>query len=155
MKYGCHILILSLALVQCSNKNKFYIAPSIPNDSCPVHTCIILSEFSHHQMDSIANGNLTLIFLAGNYTLNASLTIANLSGLNIIPYESQKISEISVNISCEGSVRLEFNAIQSILFHGIQVAGCEHFVFKYVEILILSSVTYCSFKGLQLTRVSA
>ena len=35
------------------------------------------------------------------------------------------------------------------------MAGCEHFVFKYVEILILSSVTYCSFKGLQLTRVSA
>ena len=155
MYYGCHMLILSLALVQCSNINELYITPSIPNDPCPVIACITLSEFSHRQIDNIANGNLTLIFLAGNYTLNVSLTIGNLIDFKIIPYESRQISEIAVNIFCEGPVRLDFYAIQNILFHGIQVVGCEHFVFKYVEILVLSSVTHCSFNGLQLTQVSA
>lgn len=63
MKYSCLFVLLNLALdIQCLNPKEFYITPSIPNASCPVHTCNTLSQFS--QTDGIvkSSGNVTHLF---------------------------------------------------------------------------------------------
>ena len=99
----------------------WYILPSINGAACPsTNNCIILSYFSENNYTLKSGSDITLLFLPGNHTLTATLTVNNFS--SIIMMSNKSLPRPVIN--CEHSAQFHFLSSSYIRIDGLSLNGC-------------------------------
>ena len=138
-----HLLTLVFLLVgavsaQCTAH--YYITPS-PDIPCPEDPCLTLSQFAANSSNHF--GNISLILLPGNHTLNREFI---LSGAHTFSMESQD-NEI-VKIECQsqsGKFIVDETTFASI--QGLHFIGCGGNAFTKLEELVVEDTIFEGVEG--------
>ena len=134
-------LILISACFDVEKEEVIYIKPSsTPSSStpCPAKPCLTLSQFSQNSTSWLSL-NTTLIFLAGNHTLNTKLSISNLSKLFILTKSTSGGTHI---ISCKPRVSFNFENITEVWIEGLKFIGCGSNTFSLIKNFTIDNSTF-------------
>lgn len=83
-------------------------------------SCLTLSMLAANT-SSFLNSNMTLIFLAGNHTLNTELSMSNIDDfLRLSANDSATTS-----ITCGGNANLTFGNITQMQINGLEFVRCS------------------------------
>ena len=116
-----------------------YITPS-PDIPCPEDPCLTLSQFAANS--SKYTGQLSLIFLPGNHTLNRELV---LSGADNVSMKSQQNETV---IECtSANERFIVNETTSAAIKGIHFIGCGGNIVTRVEELVVEDTIFQGVEG--------
>ena len=110
-------------LPYCSAENVHCVIPTATScSSCPHNThCATLSEYAQ-QAELYFTSNTTMVFLAGDHTLDRNITVANVARLTM----HGEISSGSVaKIVGSGSVGLIFTSMVDFKIHFLAFASCS------------------------------
>ena len=133
------LVFLLVGAVTAQSKVHYYITPS-PDIPCPNDPCLTLSQFAANS--SNYTGQISLIFLPGNYTLNRELI---LSGADNFSMESQ--DNETVMIECLSQFeKFIVNRTNFIAIKGLHFIGCGENTVSIVEELKLE---YTIFQGVE------
>ena len=114
-----------------------YILPSTNGATCPSTNCIVLSHTAENNYTFISGSNSILLFLPGNHTLTASLTIQNLSSFMMIVNKGF----LRPVINCEQSANFLFLSISHVRIDGLSLNGCFNNRVSMVDDLIIKDST--------------
>ena len=136
------LIIGSSKLIECEF---YHITPSL-SEPCPVKSCLTLSQFAANT-SSFLDSNTTLIFLAGNHSLEWNLTVSMVWSFAMLSNDMLEESSSDSNetrIACELSTMFVFSDINDIHISGIQFLGCSG---NRVEYVPNCTVDNCGFYG--------
>lgn len=112
---------VALSMVYVNSEIRYIISPSTNGTACPsTNNCIILSHFSENNYTLKSGSDITLLFLPGNHTLTARMTVNNLSSITMM---SNKSFPRPV-INCEQSMQFHFLSSSYIRIDGLSLNGC-------------------------------
>ena len=136
MTHSCvNLLIWALfgVILERSNSTVYYIKSS-DVESCPLqgHPCLTLTQFSANRS---YHGNLTLILLPGNHTLQANLSLSMLDMLEVQ-------SNVTASVLCKFSSRLSFEYIERVYIRNVNSIGCGGNKVSNVKEIIISNTTF-------------
>ena len=141
-KYSC-ILIFILGFADC------HISYIVPSDStnrtilCPptsyTGNCIIMlfSQVGENLTVLSESNDVTLLFLPGNHTLKASVTIKSLSSFTMMSNRGLPRPVIK----CEKSTNFHFLSISYVKIDGISIIGCLNNRISMIDEFIISNST--------------
>ena len=138
--------IVDLLLVICISfacGTVYHITPSQDASSCPLQSCMDLSELAATIDFSSENGtNITLLFLPGNHGLDCELVLTNSKNI----YITKASSNETVCIECNDKTgRVVISNVTEVLFEGLLFVGCGgNILFSMVDNFKIIS---CAFKG--------
>ena len=115
---GVYVLLYTFA--QCET----YYIKSTSDQAClsDADPCYTLSEFARNFTSSANNGkNVTLMFLAGNHSLNLDLTFMNLHTVSM--FASTNFNPKSM-IFCDNDVSFAFVDLNEVHVNGLDFIGC-------------------------------
>ena len=101
-----------------------YIKP-LPNALCPMETCLTLSQFTAKIKQKHLELNTTIIFLPGNYSLEAEIFVTDLCHFSVF-------SNSSI-IICQRDASFKFDNISYLWIRGLKFVGCGNNSAKSVE----------------------
>ena len=129
-----YFIVLLLIHIVCGS-NVYYITPS-PITHCPTkESCFNLSMLTT-DTSYYCNSNTTLIFLAGNHTLNSDLSVSNSEFLRL----STNDSDIAT-ITCSGNAGLKFTNINHMQIIGLEFMRCSTRV-ECVDYFLLEDISF-------------
>ena len=137
-----HLLTLVLLLVSAvsAQTKVYYITPS-PDIPCPKDPCLTLSQFAANSRNN--TGQISLIFLPGNHTLNRELI---LSGADNFTMASQ--NNETVMIECLSQYeRFIVKETTFATVKGLHFIGCGGNTVTTVEDLILEETIFQGMEG--------
>ena len=117
------LLITSLSCC-CSAENVYCVMSTATSClSCPYLSthCATLSEYAR-KAELYFTSNTTIVFLPGDHTLDANITVVNVAGLTLHE-ESSSSSEATV--VCSGSVGLGFTSIVDFKMYSLAFTSCN------------------------------
>ena len=133
-----HILFLvALSVAFVNGEIRYIILPSTNGAACPsTSNCIILSHISENDYTLKSGSDITLLFLPGNHTLTATLTVNNFS--SIIMMSNKSLPRPVIN--CEHSAQFHFLSSSYVRIDGLNLNGCfNNRVFTVGEFIIKDS----------------
>ena len=98
-----------------------HVKPTSTNTSCPTHPCHTLSEYAQDPGQYFNDSNLTLQFLPGNHTSNATLIIANIHRLKLLGNSS---AVVPTKVLCSSRVGFTFKHISKVKLDGLAFVYC-------------------------------
>ena len=112
---------VALSMVYVNSEIRYIISPSTNGTACPsTNNCIILSHFSENNYTLKSGSDITLLFLPGNHTLTATLTVNNFSSITVMSNKSLPRPVIN----CEHSAQFHFLSSSYIRIDGLSLNGC-------------------------------
>ena len=147
--------ILLIKISYCSAENVYCVTPSVDAScsSCPRNSnnCTTLAEYTR-EPELYFTSTTTMVFLPGDHTLTANITVANVAGLTM--YGESSSGNIA-KIACNGSVGLRFMSMVGFKMYSLALTFCSRKhgnppANKYA--LLLQSTQYaelvnCTFHG--------
>ena len=137
-----HLLTLVFLLVGAvsAQTKVHYITPSqdIP---CPEDPCLTLSQFAANSRNY--TGQISLIFLSGNHTLNRELI---LSGADNFSMESQENETVTIECTSQYE-RFNVNETTFATIKGLHFIGCGGNTVTRVEELVVEDTTFQGVEG--------
>ena len=121
----------------------YHITPSQDATSCPLHSCMDLSELAATiDFSSENETNITLLFLPGNHSLDRKLVLINSKNI----YITKPSVSGTVYIECASKVgRVIINNVTEALIEGLLFVGCGGNLFSMIDDFKIMS---CVFKGI-------
>ena len=135
------VLLLILAKsIPTRSQGHYYIKPS-PLNLCPHDQfCITLSEFRELDFSS-HQGNISLIFLPGNHSLNGELSLSGSGSISMINDELKDNG--TVIVECESQLgRFNISEIAFVTIRGLNFLGCGGNKASKVEEFIIEDATF-------------
>ena len=132
-------LNLSSSLLDGETTLTLFITPS-SSMPCSVKPCLTLSQFAQNS-SSWLSLNTTLIFLAGNHTLNTKLSISNISKLYMLTNFTFSLRGTHV-ISCKPRVSFNFENITKVWIKGLKFIGCGSNTFSLIKNFTIENSTF-------------
>ena len=104
---GFELALLLMFIFQlCSTQNTYYIRPT-PDIPCPTsEVCCIFSDCVDH-VDQFFASNTTLVFLSGNYILETSVRVRDVSNLTLIG-DPAYLPQVTSRITCNSNPNAYF-----------------------------------------------
>ena len=113
------------------------------NAPCPRKPCLTLNHFASN--DSLKhNVNVTLIFQAGNHSLDSEISITNISEFNTF---SNSTLHQRVTVICNSSGKFNLNNIDYVRISGLHFISCGNNRFAGVNHLTIYNTTYQHWNG--------
>ena len=115
------LLLLSLGNVSC----EFYHitpSPSVPCTDSESIPCLTLSQFLNDASTHNTSSNTTLIFLSGNHSFDADLSVDNANAFSMLSISTS--SPGTVLILCSYLRAFKFENISSVHISGLAFYGC-------------------------------
>ena len=154
------ILVAALlinAVLQCSAENVYCVTPTATScSSCPPNSanCTTLSEYAQ-EAETYFTSNTTMVFLPGDHTLDANITVANVGRLTMCGESS---SENIATIVCNGVVGFSFTSMVDLKVHSLLFASCSRdfsdplaskyaLLFDLIELAELVNCSFCDNHG--------
>ncbi len=126
-------LISTIAFVN-SEIRTWYIFPSTNGAACPsTNKCIILSHITENNYTLKSGSDIILLFLPGNHTLTASVTIMNLCSITLMSNKSLPRPVIN----CEQSAQFHLLSSSYIRIDGFSLNGCLNNTVSMVDEIII------------------
>ena len=131
-----HVNLLSSTL---DGKTTLYITPSLSNH-CHTEPCLTLSQFAQNSSRWLSL-NTTLIFLAGNHTLDTVLFISNISNFSMLTTSTSEGTQY-VFIVCKDHAHLIFDLADDLWINGLKFIGCGSNRFTSVKNFMIDNSTF-------------
>ena len=135
------MVTIHLSLPSCSldGKATLFISPSL-SKPCPANPCLTLSQFAQDST-SWLSVNTSLIFLTGNHTLNAELSISSISHLSIRTDSTYEGTHIVI---CQHQANFNFEHAIELRIEGLNIIGCGSNRFLSIKNFTIEN---CTFQG--------
>ena len=133
-----HVNLLSSTL---DGKTTLYITPS-SSIHCHTEPCLTLSQFAQNSSRWLSL-NTTLIFLAGNHTLDTVLFISNISNFSMLTTSTSEGTRY-VFIVCKDHAQLIFDLTDDLWINGLKFIRCGSNRFTSVKNFMIDN---CTFQG--------
>ena len=111
-------------LSYCSAENVYCVIPTAAScSSCPHNSthCTTLSEYAQ-EAELYFTTNTTMVFLPGDHTLDANITVANVTRLTM---RGESSSGSRATVVCSGSVGLSFTNMMEFKMHSLAFTSCS------------------------------
>ena len=149
------ILVAALfinAVLHCSAENVYCVTPTVTScSSCPHNStnCTTLSEYAQ-EAELYFTSNTTMVFLPGDHSLDANITVDNVAKLTL---HGESSSENIATVVCNGSVGLSFTSMVDFNVHSLAFTSCSRdfgdpLASKYtllLDMIELAELVNCSF----------
>ena len=137
--------LLLLIFTSCSAQSTYYVTPT-PDTPCPGEPCHTLSQYVTDQYFNNITVNTTMEFLPGNYTLNQTISVTNLTSLTLLG-DSSSLLEITSTIVCTWPAGFVFTGITELHVNSLAFISCGHSDSAAVNIISVhqSNISNCSF----------
>ena len=157
--------VIIVALVYHAQSTVTHVKSSL-NEECPTDTqsCITLQElaenFTTYTNNVDENITVTVVFLAGNHSLDSQLTFTNLSGVSLVKFADASNTSLAVTITCDNVTNFAFIDLNSVRVVGLTFVGCTGMRVQSVNQFTLEDSYFdgqnvSSGTALKLDRVSA
>ena len=155
MRNGCHnkkaipsqclysiIVVIYLNLLSSSpdGERTLYITPS-SSILCHTGPCLTLSQFAQNSSNWLSS-NTTLIFLAGNHTLNIEIFISNISNFSMLKDSTSGEGTHDVVVICQDQAHFIFDCANELWITGLKFIGCGSNRFSLIKNFIIENSTF-------------
>ena len=130
---------LSLLSSSPDGERTLYITPS-SNILCHTRPCLTLSQFAQNS-SSWLSSSTTLIFLAGNHTLDTAIFISNISNFSMLK-DSTSGEGTHVVVICQDQTYFIFDCANELWITGLKFIGCGNNGFSLIKNSIIENSTF-------------
>ena len=140
-------LLIVMLLTSCSTQSTYYVTP-LPDTPCPGEHCHTLSEYVAGQYFNTLPANTTMEFLPGNHTLEQTISVTNLTWLNIHG-ASASLPEVTSRVVCTWPAGFIFTNITHLHISALVFMSCSHNGRAAVSIFSVpqSYIAHCIFQN--------
>ena len=143
------VLVVLLALFsQVASQNVIYISPSAESP-CPVSACFTLTECAQNVTLCFVS-NTTLRLLQGTHTLEAIVTVRDVTNLALIG-DSNSLPEVTTVIRFNGVASLQFDIVSDVKTYALSFSNSKTFISE----AWLFTISNCIFQHSRQTALTA
>ena len=142
------VSVLLALFYQVISQNVIYISPSAESP-CPVSACFTLAECAQNVTMCFVS-NTTLRLLQGTHTLEAIVTVRNVTNLALIG-DSNPLPEVTTVIRFSGVASLRFEIVSDVQIYALSFSNSKTFISESW----LFTISDCLFQHSQHTALSA